>query len=159
MRLLRPADDIQKIYYFTALVDSGMHRTRQEEFLGALSTLADVEIVLGEFLHKSVRCRVSACTATCDRFFKSAEEKRTDVNIAVYMLDEPGLLSVLCRRARHGRIRYAAHGRCVARTLKSPDPVTRRGADGGAGQDVGQIVLPRRDAQTAGADGERQRDA
>ena len=88
LRMMRPHDDILRIYYFTALVDAGGHRARQETYLGALATLPNFEIVLGKFLRKNVRCRVAACTATCDRFFSTSEEKRTDVNLAVYMLDD-----------------------------------------------------------------------
>lgn len=87
IRMMRPHDDIQRIYYFTALVD-GSHRIRQQTYLSALATLPRFDIVLGKFLHKSVRCRVAACTATCDRIFRTPEEKRTDVNIAVYMIDD-----------------------------------------------------------------------
>jgi uncharacterized LabA/DUF88 family protein len=83
---LRPSDDILRIYYFTSLV-TGSHRTRQQTYLNALSTFPKIEIVLGKFLEKQIKCRVSACTATCSRVFKTNEEKRTDVNIAVYMLD------------------------------------------------------------------------
>ena len=36
--LLRPHDDIQAIKYFTALVEAGAHRVRQETFLKALET-------------------------------------------------------------------------------------------------------------------------
>lgn len=87
IRMMRPHDDVQKIYYFTALTD-GQARARQQPFLAALATLPQVEIVLGKFLHKRVRCRVGACQATCDRVFNAPEEKRTDVNIAVHMLDD-----------------------------------------------------------------------
>lgn len=87
VRLLRPHDDIQKIYYFTALTD-GTARDRQDALLKALSTKPTIEIVLGKFLHKNVKCRVSGCQDAGPRLFKSPEEKRTDVNIAVYMLDD-----------------------------------------------------------------------
>jgi uncharacterized LabA/DUF88 family protein len=88
VRLFRPKDDIQRIYYFTARVDAGERRVRQEVFLAALATVPTIEIIEGKFLHKSVKCRVSACSATGDRVFRTAEEKRTDVNIAVQMLDD-----------------------------------------------------------------------
>ena len=87
VRLLRPADDLRRIYYFTALVD-GSHQKRQLTYLGALGTLSTIEIVLGRFKNKQVKCGVTSCTdTTCDKIFKQPEEKRTDVNIAVYMLD------------------------------------------------------------------------
>jgi 6-hydroxy-3-succinoylpyridine 3-monooxygenase len=43
---------------------------------------------LGKFKNKRVECVVAACTYPGTRRFKSPEEKRTDVNIAVQMLDD-----------------------------------------------------------------------
>jgi uncharacterized LabA/DUF88 family protein len=53
-----------------------------------LATIPTIEIVEGKFLHKSVQCRVGACMSTGSRIFRTAEEKRTDVNIAVQMVDD-----------------------------------------------------------------------
>jgi len=86
-QLLRPDDNILKIHYFTALVD-GPTRPNQKTYLRALGTLPLVNIVLGKFKKKQVRCSNSACTFTGDRFFDVPEEKRTDVNIAVFLLDD-----------------------------------------------------------------------
>jgi 6-hydroxy-3-succinoylpyridine 3-monooxygenase len=88
VRSFRSKDDIRRIYYFTARVDPGPHRQRQDTFLLALATRPCIEIVEGKFLKKSVQCRVAACVAPGNKVFQSAEEKRTDVNIAVYMLDD-----------------------------------------------------------------------
>jgi uncharacterized LabA/DUF88 family protein len=84
---LRPGDDILRIYYFTALV-TGARRARQQTFLSALSTRPRMEIVLGKFLEKNVTCRVTTCASNGSKLFKMPEEKRTDVNIAVYMVDD-----------------------------------------------------------------------
>lgn len=84
---LRPADDIQAIYYFTALVD-GVKRTRQEAYLRALATLPGVHVILGKFKMKQIKCRVSECVYPGSRVFYAPEEKRTDVNIALQMLDD-----------------------------------------------------------------------
>lgn len=84
---IRPADDIQIIRYFTAMV-SGPTRPNQEVYLQALATTPLVEIVLGNFKKKSVRCKLAACTYAGPRLFETYEEKRTDVNIAVFMLDD-----------------------------------------------------------------------
>jgi len=86
-QLLRPDDNILKIHYFTALVD-GPTRPNQKTYLRALGTLPLVNIVLGKFKKKQVRCSNSACTFTGDRFFEVPEEKRTDVNVAVFLLDD-----------------------------------------------------------------------
>lgn len=86
-RLLRPADDIQVIRYFTALV-TGPTRPNQEIFLKALATLPLVDVVLGKFMSKNVKCSLTTCTHSGTRLFATHEEKRTDVNIAVSMLDD-----------------------------------------------------------------------
>ena len=85
--LVRPADDIQRIHYFTALVD-GSHRVDQEEYLAALATLPKVNVVLGRYMHKPLVCRVTSCRFAGKREFMRPEEKQTDVNIALQMLDD-----------------------------------------------------------------------
>ncbi len=85
--LLRPDDVIEKIRYFSALID-GPHRVHQEAYLSALKTCPCVEITLGKFKTKRVECRNPHCLTPGRRFFEMQEEKRTDVNIAVFMLDD-----------------------------------------------------------------------
>ena len=86
-QLLRPHDNIVKVHYFTALVD-GPTRPNQEVYLRVLGTLPLVNIILGKFKKKQVRCSNSACTFAGNRFFDVPEEKRTDVNIAIFLLDD-----------------------------------------------------------------------
>ena len=88
-KLLRPHDQIQKIRYFTALSSGGKSQD-QLAYLKAIETLPLVNVVRGRYKNKSVKCLVHpACTvADKDRFFSTQEEKRTDVNIAVSMLDD-----------------------------------------------------------------------
>jgi 6-hydroxy-3-succinoylpyridine 3-monooxygenase len=86
-RLLRPHDDIQVIRYFTAMVN-GPTKANQEAYLQALGTTPIVDPVLGNFKNKRVLCSLGPCTYTGKRFFEIPEEKRTDVNIAVYMVDD-----------------------------------------------------------------------
>jgi len=86
-RLLRPHDDIQSIRYFTALV-TGSTAPNQEAFLKAVATTPIVNVVLGKFKEKMVKCRVSTCVHAAVRIFRVPEEKRTDVNIAISMLDD-----------------------------------------------------------------------
>jgi len=85
--LLRPHDDIQAIRYFTALV-AGPNKPNQEAYLKALATTPVVKVILGKFKDKSVKCQVNGCAHTLSRRFTVPEEKRTDVNIAIYMLDD-----------------------------------------------------------------------
>jgi uncharacterized LabA/DUF88 family protein len=86
-KLLRPHDDIVSIRYFSALV-SGPTRSNQETYLRALSTTPLVEVVLGKFKQKNVKCGVATCTSPGQKWYQMPEEKRTDVNIAVFMLDD-----------------------------------------------------------------------
>ncbi len=86
-RLLRQDDDIQTIKYFTAEID-GSHAKHQQAYLLALSTLPRVEIILGKFKSKRIKCLVSGCRYSGSRFFQMPEEKRTDVNIALNMIQD-----------------------------------------------------------------------
>ena len=86
-RLLRPNDDLQCIRYFTAMVN-GPTRPNQETYLRALATTPLVTPILGKFKNKRVKCALPGCSYSGSRFFQTPEEKRTDVNIAVYMLDD-----------------------------------------------------------------------
>ncbi len=88
--LLRPHDTLQKIRYFTAL-SSGGKSNDQLAYLKAIETLPLVNVVRGRYKNKSVKCRVPQATCSLqekDRIFSIPEEKRTDVNIAVSMLDD-----------------------------------------------------------------------
>ncbi len=88
--LLRPHDTIQKIRYFTALSSSGKS-SDQLAYLQAIETLPLVNVVRGRYKKKAVKCQVplALCAVPSkDRIFNIPEEKRTDVNIAVSMLDD-----------------------------------------------------------------------
>ena len=85
--LLRPGDDVQQIHYFTAPI-VGTTRPNQDTYLRALATLPSVNVVLGKFKRKRVKCGLAACTYIGDKFFETLEEKRTDVNIGIYMVDD-----------------------------------------------------------------------
>ncbi len=84
---LRPDDQLLRIQYFTALVD-GRHRADQQTYLRALATTPLVNVILGKFKSKQISCRVRGCTFNGPRMFQTAEEKRTDVNIALQLLDD-----------------------------------------------------------------------
>jgi 6-hydroxy-3-succinoylpyridine 3-monooxygenase len=86
-RRLRPGDDVRRINYFTAIVE-GEARQRQQPYLRALATLPFVNVVLGKFKTKQIVCRVPACNYSGRRKFEATEEKRTDVNIALQLLDD-----------------------------------------------------------------------
>lgn len=84
---LRQHDEVIRINYFTARV-GGSARQRQQKYLMALETTPDVNVVLGRFKPKSRVCRVPDCCHGGTRFFMEPEEKRTDVSIAVEMMDD-----------------------------------------------------------------------
>jgi uncharacterized LabA/DUF88 family protein len=84
---LRQHEDVLSIKYFTAKMD-GDSGVRQEVYLRALSTLSRVEVIVGRYKRKTVTCRVRACSWLGNKLFQTWEEKRTDVNIAVQMLDD-----------------------------------------------------------------------
>ena len=82
--LLRPAQSLIRTKYFTSRVSSTSRdpnkSNRQNRYLEALGTLADVDIFYGHYLEKTVTC------FTCGAKWQLAEEKMTDVNIAVEMM-------------------------------------------------------------------------
>jgi len=83
--MLRKYDDIRVIKYFTAKCDDSPD---QETYLSALDTLPLVKFIPGKFKDKNVLCKVDRCRYRGDRLFIKPEEKRTDVNIAIHMLND-----------------------------------------------------------------------
>lgn len=84
--LLKPDQSWIRTHYFTARIsrnpfDPDKH-VRQQVYLEALETLPGVDIVLGQYLSKPKSCH--RCHAT----WQQAEEKMTDVNIAVHLLTD-----------------------------------------------------------------------
>jgi uncharacterized LabA/DUF88 family protein len=86
-QFIRKHDEIQQIKYFTARI-AGPRAGTQATYLRALETRPLVSIVLGKFKRKAVRCSVTRCSFDGQRDFKVPEEKRTDVNIGLHMLDD-----------------------------------------------------------------------
>ena len=84
---LRPDDKVGVIHYFTALMNGGS-LNRQQMYLRALATTPLVNITLGKFKPKSYQCKVVACSHAQSRVFVGPSEKRTDVNIALQMLED-----------------------------------------------------------------------
>lgn len=85
---IRQDDDLVGIRYFTAMVD-GQSREDQLTYLSALQAACPlIEVELGLFKRTEVKCRVRGCSYPGDRHFRKPEEKRTDVKIALAMLDD-----------------------------------------------------------------------
>lgn len=81
-----PKDDVVKIKYFTAWVKAP-DLSRQQAFLAAVGTLPKVEVIHGLFKRVKRECKHTTCTIAPAKY-KTHEEKRTDVNIAIHMLDD-----------------------------------------------------------------------
>ena len=75
---------LHKVYYFTAPPLDDDKNIRQGMLLEANKALNPIkfEVIRGQFYEKQVKCKI--CLST----YKIAEEKRTDVNIAVQMLGD-----------------------------------------------------------------------
>ncbi len=84
--LLKPDQRLVQVKYFTSYVsatpEDPKKNKRQSTYVDALRTLQDVQIVLGHYLEKPVRCR------KCGARWKVPEEKMTDVNIATALLED-----------------------------------------------------------------------
>lgn len=73
---------VQAVYYFSAyahwLPDQ---RSRHEQYVAALNT-SGVQVILGQFKDKHKHCH------NCGATWVQHEEKETDVNVALYVLNE-----------------------------------------------------------------------
>lgn len=85
--MLRNEDAVECIHYFTTLV-TGPPKPEQSTYISALATLDTVNVQLGQFKTQSIKCELSGCTYTGSRTIKVPVEKRTDVQIALQMLDD-----------------------------------------------------------------------
>ncbi|MEE8337779.1 MAG: NYN domain-containing protein [Dehalococcoidia bacterium] len=84
--LVRPDDDIQQIFYFTAIAPEKQAARRQAVYFRALDSLEKVSLQVGRHKRKRVTCRVRDCTYTGSRRFSVQEEKETDVAIGVQIV-------------------------------------------------------------------------
>lgn len=84
---LRIDDDIIAVKLFTALVDphwtKSNKRDRQTTYLSALETLSKMQIIYGKYQDREVTCR-----AKCQEKYYVPEEKKSDVNVAVHLLND-----------------------------------------------------------------------
>jgi uncharacterized LabA/DUF88 family protein len=82
-RLLKPNQTLVGTKYFTARVKSNPgKKKRQGVFLDAQKTLPDLELIEGSYQKRKRLC------TQCNQFYWTYEEKMTDVNIAVELLDD-----------------------------------------------------------------------
>lgn len=87
---LRLDEDVVNIRVFTAIVHPNVHvspkRDRQKRYLTALKSLPKVEVILGKYQERTVTCQAAACPRHLE--YLVGEEKKTDVNIAVRLIDD-----------------------------------------------------------------------
>ena len=87
---LRLDEDVVAVKFFTALVDPVKHvsrrRDRQKRYMKALGTLPKVKIILGKHQERTVTCRAADCMRRLA--YQVPEEKKTDVNMAVNLLED-----------------------------------------------------------------------
>jgi hypothetical protein len=82
-RLLKPNQRLELVRYFTTRVrDDPEAVERQNDYLDALEARGGIEIDYGHFLAQQWSCRA------CGSSWTKREEKKTDVNIAVRLLED-----------------------------------------------------------------------
>jgi len=81
--LTESQETIQDVYYFTAVATWKSRKaiTEHEHFILAQKSV-DVKVVRGRFQKQSTECHL------CHRFYTTHVEKRTDVNIAVQVMED-----------------------------------------------------------------------
>jgi len=78
-QFMNPWESLEAVYYFTAINTWDQSKAaRHKRYIKVLKD-SGVEVVLGKFKMKDKKCR------RCGTVFKTPEEKRTDVNIALYL--------------------------------------------------------------------------
>ena len=94
VQFLLPKNQVLKIKYFAALVNSRPHDPdqplRQQIYLRALRTIPGLEIILGHFLSHVVNMPLANCPPGYQRYAQviKTEEKGSDVNIATHLLHD-----------------------------------------------------------------------
>jgi len=83
-QFIAPGQSLEKVYYFTAPpLNSDKFANQRLLFkANAIINPAVFEVIDGKFLTKTVKCKI--CNAT----YQINEEKHTDVNIAIKMIDD-----------------------------------------------------------------------
>jgi len=94
VQFILPKNQVLKIKYFTALVNSRPsdpdQPIRQQIYLRALNTIPNLEIILGHFLSHDVSMPLANCPPGKQKYATviKTEEKGSDVNIATHLLHD-----------------------------------------------------------------------
>ena len=70
------------VRYFTTRVRGGPTQSHQSTYIDALEAIGGIEIEYGYFQPKSIECR------PCGTIWSTHEEKKTDVNMSVKLLED-----------------------------------------------------------------------
>ncbi len=81
-RFLAPKDTLADVFYFTALASLRPDSEKRHKLLISALENNGVKVIRGKFKEKDRYCRF------CGANYKAHEEKETDVNIAIYLLNE-----------------------------------------------------------------------
>lgn len=93
-QLLLPQNQINKIKYFTALVNARpndpQQPIRQQTYLRSLRTIPHLEIIEGHFLTSEISMLVAGSPPNAPRYARviKTEEKGSDVNLATHLLND-----------------------------------------------------------------------
>ena len=83
---LQNQDILTDIFYFSALPTWDQEKTKRHQvYLDALRS-ENIEIVLGKFKKVTRKCLLG-CNGNVSNTFQTFEEKETDVNIAIHLLE------------------------------------------------------------------------
>ncbi|MES2566222.1 MAG: NYN domain-containing protein [Bacteroidota bacterium] len=72
--------ELVKVKYFSAIANHEGKKKRQGIFFSANKENKKFELILGNFMDKSIEC------TSCQNYFNIKEEKKTDVNIATQLI-------------------------------------------------------------------------
>ena len=83
LSLLQTGEQLELVRYFTSWVkDNPVKSARQAVYIDALRARGGIEIDFGHFLSNTAQC------FRCGNVWKKNEEKKTDVNVAVRLLED-----------------------------------------------------------------------
>ena len=82
------SENVSQVFYFTALANWDPNKvSRHQAYIKALKT-KNITTVLGKFKIVSRKCRAVCNLLGRDKVYETHEEKETDVNIAIYLLEQ-----------------------------------------------------------------------
>jgi len=90
--LLRANQNLKRVKYFTARISGGNHMQekvkRQSAYLDVLTSTGIIDIVEGKFHRRTNSYKFSRANTNLQIDITKSQEKQTDVNIAVQMIDD-----------------------------------------------------------------------